>query len=553
MSLSRALMFMATALAFAPGIAGAQEQEQPRTDRFYSDKIAEDTESVVQGRVTSSTFVYQELGESVLNGNNEIADNASPVTRLYSELRAQLGLTQPGLNRLDVRADARVRFGLPCEFAFVSDPARGLDPGQIGYDECRTQSGTFGGNEYDIRELYGKRASGALTLQAGRQYVAEIAATKVDGVKAQYTLDGNWSLVGFAGLAPSRISRSVVDDYAGGVLPIAAGAAGAYRYDGYFGSVGLAGIVPLSTQNADAEVQPRTFLTSNGYWRPSELLDVYHFLSVDVSGPSTEEVSDMFTNVSLGLNVRPTEALRLTAALHHFSTDTLQEFALERVETGVGQGVIQNNVDVLRLSAQTARLGASMALLEPRFEVSTSFALRHRLPETVCPTDNLSCAPEMGETTRDAWSGEATLGVVDRQSIGGLRLGASVSNMFGLYDTLGLGEDSYGRSNWLVARLDASRELMADQMQIDADVSYLHAEDVGGTGCAAALDCFGRTLVNTVSAGATLYYRFSPDWFTLVTANVALQSFAPGGVVDPAAVSFSNTLINGFLRLAYRF
>jgi hypothetical protein len=554
MSIGRLSIATALALVLAPGYARAQDADDQPRDRFFANKLTAEADSgtPVQVRLTSSTFFAQELGDSIFNGAQQVADNASPLTRLYTELRAQIAAGSNDVDSWRVHADARGRFNLPCTFQTRTD-----NPGAImvhpELDECRTQSGTFGGNEYEIRELYGRRAGNTLTLQAGRQYVAEIAATKVDGVKAQYTLDANWSLIGFAGLAPSRISRSLVDDYAGGVLPIAAGAAGAYRYGGYFGSVGLAGIVPISTQNADADIQPRTFLTSNGYWRPTDLLDVYHFVSVDVSGPSTDEASDMFTNVSLGLNARPTDDLRLTAALHHFSTDTLEEFALQRREQGAGAGIIQNNVEVLRLTAQSARLGASMALLEKRFEVSTTFAMRHRPPETVCPSDDLDCAAAMGQTTRDAWSGEATLGVVDRRSIGGLRLGASVTNMFGLYDTLGLGEDSYGRSNWLVARIDASRELMNEQMQIDADVSYLHAEDVGDAGCTAALDCYGRTLVNTVSAGATLYYRFSPDWFALVMANVAMQSFAPDGITEPAAVAYTNTLLNGFLRLAYRF
>jgi hypothetical protein len=550
---SAAFVSTATALAFASGSANAQEA--PRVDRFFSEKVSEEG-SVFQGRLTSSTFFFQEIGESIANmGGAEIIDNASPVTRLYTELRAQLGLTQPGVNRLDVRGDVRVRMALPCDFAFVSDPLANLQPGQIGYDDCRTQSGTFGGNEYELRELYGRRSGDELELQGGRQFVGEVGATKLDGVKAQYKLDDNWSLIGFGGLAPSRISRSVIDDYDGGVLPIAVGAGGAYRYQRYFGSVGAAGIVPLSTQDADAEVQPRVFVTSNGYWRPSDMVDVYHFTSIDLAGPSTEDVADMFTNISLGLNVKPVEDLRVTAAVHHFSTDTLEEFALQRLDTRGEQGVIQNNVDVLRLTAQSARLGVSLALMEKRFEVSTSFAVRHRPSETICPANDPDCAPAMGQTSEDAWSGEAMLSLVDRQSIGGLRLGASVINMFGLYD-LGLGDDSYGHSNFLIGRLDASRALMNEQVQVDADLSYLHAEDAGRSNCdaAAVLTCYGDTVADTISLGGTVYYRFQPDWFALVTANAALQSFTPGAAADAAMqTSYTNTAITGFLRLAYRF
>ncbi len=555
----RAAIFLggAAALALSPSSVRAQET---RLDRFHAEKVADEDETAFQGRLTSSTFFYQELGNSYVNANGiEIADDASPVARLYTELRAQLGLTQPGVNRLDVRADARVRMVLPCDFAFASDPMAGLQPGQIGYDDCRTQSGTYGGNEYEIRELYGRRAGGELELQGGRQFVSEVAATKIDGVKATYTLNGNWSLIGFGGLAPSRISRSLVDDYQG-VLPIAAGAAGAYRYGGYFGSVGAAGIVPLVTSNPDAEIQPRIFVTSNGYWRPSEFLDVYHYMSVDLSGASTDEVSDQLTNLSLGANVKPVEDLRITATLQHFSTDTLDEFARLRLDDAAQNDIVQNNVDVLRLSAQAARLGVSLALMEQRFEVSTSFQVRHRPSQAICSGSDPECSVAEPATTEDAWSGEAMLSLVDRQSIGGLRLGASVINMFGLYE-LGLGNDSYGRSNFLVARLDASRTLMKELVTVDADLAYLHAEDVGSSSCTPEagmpvppLTCYGTAIVDTISGGATVYYRFQPDWFALVTANAALQMFEAPSLADRMQRAAStNTGITGFLRLAYRF
>jgi hypothetical protein len=551
MPMSRPAILAALILASSPWAgpsALAQETETVVRDRFYSERVAESDEPQVRGSITSSTYVAPELGDTATQGF--AFENASPIARIYTELRGQVGVRNL-TSSLDLRADARVRFVPPCSFS--TQRMAGLAGDDI---DCRFQSGTYGTNEFEVRELYVKQKGATLELQGGRQYVAEIAATKIDGVKLQYALDGNWSLIGFGGLAPSRISRSVIEDYDGGVLPIGAGVGAAYRFDRYFGSMGAAGIVPISSQNADAAIQPRTFVTSNGYWRPSPMLDIYHYLSVDVSGPSTEELSDLFTNVSLGLNLKPTEDLRVTAALHHFSTDTLEEFALERLEQRDEDGIIQNNVDVLRLASQTARLGVSLAMLEKRFEVSTSFALRHRLPETVCPANDLGCEMSAGETSLDAWSGEAMLGVVDRQSIGGLRLGASLINMFGTY-FLGLGDESYGRSNYLVARLDASRELMEGQMQVDADVSYLRAEDIGDSSCdggtGTPLTCFGQTNVNTFSGGGTVFYRFSPDWFGILTANAGLQTFRPKARDATSTADYSNILITAFLRLAYRF
>lgn len=526
--------------------AFAQEGDLQR-DRFYSDKVAEDDRLQVQGSLTSSTYVAPEIGGTATDGFP--ADNASPIVRLYTELRARLDARNLA-SQLDLRTDTRVRVVPGCAFTTQRTMGLGNDPDDVS---CRFQSGTYGGNELEVRELYARHGSGALDLYAGRQVVAEVGATRIDGVRAEYRLSEQWSVLGFGGLYPSRISRSVLDDYLG-TIPLAVGVGSAYRYGRYFGSFGAAGVVPLVSNAADGSIStPRTFITSNGYWRPSDMLDVYHFVSVDVTGESTEELSNQLTNASFGVNLKPVEDLRLTASMHHFSTDTLDEYARERLEQNAEQGVIQNNVDVLRLSAQAAQLGASLAFMDRRFEISTSFQVRRRPLATVCAGDDLDCMSDTVQRTNDAWSGEAMLALVDRRSIGGLRLGASVSNMFGLYE-LGLGNDAYGRSNYLVARLDASRGFMQEQLRLDADVSYLHAEDVGASECRATLNCYGTSIVDTVATGATLYYRFLPDWFAMATVNAALQTFTPGASTGSGNLTtYSNTLLSGFLRAAYRF
>ncbi|GAB4510103.1 MAG: hypothetical protein Tsb0020_27050 [Haliangiales bacterium] len=565
MSLTRiaiSLIFASVAVTTTSVSAIAQESDEPaRLDRFLSDKVVEGDEMIVQGSITSSTLVASELGETVPAGNTNI-DNASPATRLYTDLRARLGIQNLSAG-VDLRADARVRITPPCDFQTQNGRSRGLD--NADDTDCRVQSGTYGDNEYEIRELYVDSDMGDLKLYGGRQVVPEIAAVRIDGVRAEYQLSGNWSVIGFGGLHPSRISRSVLDDYRATtndegdgvvVLPTTLGGGASYRYDGYFGSLGAYGIFPIVNDDMAMDTSAadtlHTYVTSNGYWRPSAMLDIYHFASIDVSPSERDNISDRFSNVSLGLNLQPVRDLRLTVGLHQFSTDTLDELEQYRLEQRSGNDAVQNNVDALRVASQSARLGASLALMERRFEVSTSFQVRRRPSQTVA-----SLAPSnSGLDTPDALSGEVGIAVVDRRSLAGLRIGASVHNGFGLYD-LGLGDNSYGRSNYLVGRLNVSRALLTGRLLLDADVSYLHAEDSGYNGCnlvtGDALQCFGTTTVDTVSAGTTVFYRILPAVYAMLTVNGALVSFTPGETAQDPNTSYSNTQLAGFLRAAYRF
>ncbi len=566
MSLTRVaicLILTSVTVTTASVSAIAQESEEPaRLDRFLSDKVVEGDEMSVQGSVTSSTFIAPEIGETIAAEDSDV-ENASSATRLYSELRARLGIQNLSAG-IDLRADARVRITPPCDFQTQNGRSVGLNDADDA--DCRIQSGTYGGNEFEIRELYIDSDMGDLKIYGGRQVVPEIAAVRIDGVRAEYRLSSDWSVIGFGGLHPSRISRSVLDDYRATtnddgdgivVLPTTLGGGASYRYDGYFGSLGAYGIFPIvndSTMETNAADTLHTYITSNGYWRPSAMLDIYHFASIDVSPSERDNVSDRFSNVSLGLNLQPVRDLRLTVGLHQYSTDTLDELEQYRLEERSENSVVQNNVDVLRVASQSARLGASLALMERRFEVSTSFQVRRRPSQTVVSLDQ----SDDGLDTPDALSGEVGIAVVDRRSLAGLRIGASVHNSFGLYE-LGLGDNAYGRSNYLVGRLNVSRGLLAGRLQLDGDISYLRAEDSGYNECNVntgdALQCYGTTTVNTVSAGTTVFYRILPAVYAMLTVNGALQSFTTGEIerVPDPNTSYSNTLLTGFLRAAYRF
>lgn len=553
MSGSRIIATLATVTALLPLQAQAQSTDA-ESDRFFTGQVLEriidaeeqkdaEREAEVHGSVTSTTFVAKEAGGAADDDNR--SDDASPATRLFTDLRTQLTAKRILGGSWNVRADARARIAPPCSFksttAGLGDRLADLDPSLA---QCRVQSGAYGGNEYELRELYVRREGGKLEIQVGRQDIPEMVDVRVDGARLRYALSPTWQVLGFGGLYPSRTSRSLQDDYRGQVLPGVVGAAGEYRYESIYGSVGVAGILPGGEDAVTGDVEtPRTFVTSDGFWRPSELIDFYHITVVDFTGAAGSGL----TNLHLGVNVKPSRSLRITAAINRVDTETLNVYAQNFLEDDGGADKVENNVAVARISSESARLGVSAAFAERRFEVSTHFQLRRRPDIVVCPPSMLyDCDPsaDMGVLFPAAQSGEVMLSLVDRRSIGGLRLGASVLRIFGV------GDEVFQRSESLVARIEGSRPLLDGKMQVEADLSYMHSEDTGGADiCNSPLTCFGRATVDVISGSGLVYYRFSPAWFALVHASASSQTYTTPLVMNPSP----NMILSGLARLAYRF
>lgn len=550
---ARIIVTLAAMTALVPLQAHAQSTDA-ESDKFLAGQVlervidAEDQkeakrESEIHGSVTSTTFVAKDSGGTAGDANR--TEDASPATRLFTDLRTQLTAKRILGGSWNVRADARARLAPPCAFksttAGLGDRLADLDPNLA---KCRVQSGAYGDNEYEIRELYMRREGSALEIQVGRQDIPEMVDVRVDGARLRYALSPRWHVLGFGGLYPSRTSRSLQDDYRGQVLPGIVGAAGEYLYESIYGSVGAAGILPGGEDVVTGEVEtPRTFVTGDGFWRPSELIDFYHIAVVDFTGAAGSGL----TNLHLGINVKPIRSLRITAAINRVDTETLNVYAQNFLADGGGGDVVENNVTVARISSESARLGVSAAFADRRFEVSTHFQLRRRPEITVCPPNMIEgCDPAagMGALFPAAQSGEVMLSVVDRRSIAGLRLAASVLQIFDV------GDEVFQRSRSMVARLEGSRSLLGDRMEVEADLSYMHSEDTGGVdACTSPLTCFGRATVDVIAGSGLMYYRFSPNWFALVHASASSQTYTTPLIMNPSP----NTILSGLMRLAYRF
>ncbi len=558
MSRLRILSGITAVLSIAP-LAHAQDG-QP--DRFFSDKVSEadaegeeSDETLIQGSLTSSTFVYSESGGTAASDNQNVVENASPATRLYTDLRAQLDAKHIAGSSFDVRLDARGRLSSSCDFASGDNEAL--------FGTCRTQSGLYGDNEYDLRELYVHRTGASLDLRVGRQYVHDLAATKIDGLSAHYQASERISLLGFAGLYPARGSRSVTEDYPvhvrdgeeqGRLMPIAGGAGGAYRFQSLYGSLGAVAIAPLADEADDASEPARLFVTSNGYWRPSSMLDFYHFVVVDLQG-SSGGGADGLTNLSLGVNFRPVPSLRVNGAVNIVDSETLEVIAQNRLENdgNMAANVVQNHIAVTRIASHSYRLGVSASLNEQRFEVSASGQVRYR-PAIDVP---LVSGPSMNPDDRfeASSSGEIMLAFVDRRSFLGFRLGASLLRIL----DIGIGADlPLGRSEATVVRLHSAKEFAEGRGQYDIDVSFLTSNDAGNSAECEPLSvnpftCFGGSEVMTLSLGGTVFYRLDIDWMLMGSANVARQDFSTTNSDNVQVDEDANLLLSGFARVAYRF
>lgn len=521
----------------------AQEDDE----RFFVFEPAEDKDTTdFSGTVTSSSFFYAEQasGDDPLIVPDPMAgivipaEVDSPRNRLFTDLRARLDGKHIAGSKWDMRLDARAR---------------------VTPDED-TQSGLFGGNEYDIRELFFGRNGDATDVYLGRQYALELAATKFDGLKIDYEKNARWRYLGFAGLYPTRGSRSITTDYpkevaAPGmegdkrVLPITSGLGASYRTETAYGSFGLVGIyAPESDQATGTRETQRVFVTSSGYWRESSQLDVYHYLVGDLTSAS----GTALTNLTLGINYNPTFNFRINGQVTHIDTETLNVQAQTRLETpgapaGQTLNVVLNNVEVARLSQDEARLSVSGSFKRQRFEVTASGAIRRR-PEVSLGLDNEMLDPLV---LPEAQAADVTLSVVDRRSYKDIRLGLSYSR------AMGVGEANLNRSEFQVVHLNGLRDLMDGKASVEGSLTFVSSsDDDDEMACVASLqplNCYGTSTAQTLTLGGMGTYRIKRDWLGIASATLGSQSITVEDAMQERLDLPRILTMSFFFRVAYRF
>ena len=511
-------------LGLGAGTARAQSMDE---GRFFVDKDddTDEDETLVQGAFTASSFFYREAAElGTTVGGAVQPEQASPFARLWTELRAQADLRHVKGGRWDVRVDGRVRV--------ANDPA----DRQPFTQDNRLQSGLFGGREYELKELYAVRGGRRADWFIGRQVVADIAATKIDGLRVDYAKSRRWTLLGFAGLYPRRGSRSLDTDYpaaldrtgmatGGRVLPVAAGGGAAYRTARSYGALG-GGAIAVSGE------RPRVFVSANGYWRQGPRLDVWHYLVVDLYGSG----GFALTNASAGVQWKPAPKLRLALAAHRVDTEALSLQIRDQLETVDTGGFVVNNVKAQRLEADAVRATLSGALgRRNRFELNVGVAGRRRPAVTLTPTVSLPASQSL----------DVTLGAVDRRSLGGARL------ELGITRSVGVGAASYARSNVLAGRLNATRSWKDERLELQGELAYLSSrDDNAGMSCdpGAPATCYGSATTRTLSASGLVYWRLARAWFANASVGYGRQAITLAAGAQPPITSST-----GFLRVGYRF
>lgn len=532
------------------------------TGRFFADKpeTAKSLEKTrVSGSLTSSSMYFREVGVELPEpmGASDTGPGATSIERMFTDLRAQLHAQHISGSGWDFKADTRGRYD-PRSCDVTDDTLGTVNP-------ClRTQSGTFGGQELEVRELFLDRKSKSLDLTFGRQYILDLAAHRVDGLGLRYKSSPHVSYLAFAGLHPQKASRDIRQDYPDSVvqtdgstkriMPVTGGAGLAYRYKTLYGALGGVAVAPLvedsATLGGDGKLeQPRVFLTSNGYYRQSSTIDLYHYAVLDVAGAAALEL----TNLTLGLNFRPNPTLRAYLQLNRVDTESLTALVQTKLDTPNADGdpanldAIQNNIEVLRIAQDSVRGGVSGSFARRRYEASTSVALRRRDEVTLT-----SPGGQNSFTLQPAQDLEAIVRLVDRRSLGGFRIGAQVSKSFPV------GDATFQRSTTLVGRLDASKDYNHGKAELELHALAVQSDTESGAGDMSVCllnstpeqleDCFSRTSARTISVGAVTFYRVSQKVMAVASGSLGVQNIDTD-VLDQGTIY----PISLYLRLAYRF
>ena len=523
-----AALVAALALASAAASAGQAAAQSMDATRFFIDKDddTDDDETLLQGALTVSSFFFREAGDPGDPGQpgGVAPESASPFSRLFTDLRAQLDARHVKGGRWDVRVDGRLRI------------ANDADDRQVGTQDNRLQSGLFGGREYEVKELYAVRGGKRADLFVGRQVVADIAATRIDGVRIDYARSRRWTLLGFAGLYPRRGSRSIDTDYpaaldrmgaptGGRVLPIAGGAGAAYRTSRSYGAIG-GGAIAVKGE------RPRVFVSGSGYWRQGPRLDVWHYLVVDLYGSG----GFALTNASAGLQWKPQPRLRFSLAAHRVDTEALSLQIRDQLETVDAGGLVINNLKAQRIEADAVRASLSGSLgRRNRYELTVGLAGRRRPAVELTPNVGLPASQSL----------DITVAAVDRHFYGGLRMDLAVTR------AVGVGQASYARSNVLIARLGASRSWRDGRIEAQGELAYLSsADDNAGMSCDPGdpATCYGSATTGTLQASGVVYWRLADAWFANASLGYGRQAITLAAGAQPTITSTT-----GFLRVGYRF
>jgi hypothetical protein len=487
----------------------------------------EEDEGKVDLRASLSAFGYAEKGRNgpPLVEDGAVAENPSPQKRAFGDLRVRMDATNIAGSKVQTKVDARIRQTI----------------------DGRFQSGFAPGNEYDLKESYVAYRGSENQLILGRQILSMVAASKIDGLSYQRLLSDRWKYALFAGTFPQRGSRSLKTDYPRedesgrrSVLPVV-GSGASYQRPRLHGDVGIAAVMPYrKRKSTGVRESPRVQANSNGYWMPAQSFNLVHYLLVDLSGPSGAGVR----NANVEASAYPVPELQLSLGANHQDNEFLEITARNQLETPdlAAQGVVQNSATLARVSAQSLRAGASLAMAKRRFELTLTGSLRRR-PEFTVVRPN-------GEdfTFPGARSAEGTLTFLDRRSLAQMRMAASASVLRALGDGLPT------RSNGYIGRLSAGHALgSAGEWEVDVAAMSLRDQMVADL-CDGQdpLLCFGGSRVRAGQAGGMLTYWGQGAWLVVLDLHAGAQKVTTEDAMGETVRLPTVLTGSAFVRIGWR-
>ena len=177
------------------------------------------------------------------------------------------------------RADRRAA----CAFVNSATPATAVTP------RPRAESPVFTGqNQYDLRELWPIRNGERTDVSIGRQFILDLAAVKIDGLRVDYAgpqQAARSSVSGACTVARLALGPTDYVDAQEGPRHVPAGGSSARP-----GSAARTGRSAATARSAGSRSSPSAaesaahFRTANGYWREGPKLDLYHFAIIDLIG-----------------------------------------------------------------------------------------------------------------------------------------------------------------------------------------------------------------------------------------------------------------------------
>lgn len=513
--MKRALV--AVALVLVPALAHAQDLKDRFNIRFIGQGMLE---------------TEQELANRPMGVGQE-AQVASPYGIGYGELRAIMdGRRLPG--SFDLHLDGRVRL------------AKGfsIDDGTTGANQYIAR-GYLGGSEYAVNEAWVRRRGESVDFGIGRMIVAEADALRLDGARLWWRMAKHWDASLYAGAYPDPFSRSLTTDYTGG-FAFAGGVDTTYTYDKIWGSVSvnssyLGGkddggpLDPTALASGPAPGNPktetpRTWITWTDYVRLLSWLDVFTDLVVDATGAAGAQL----TRLNALVTARGGKHFTLHVGYDHQSAFAIEMWLTrllynrtDRLNPALYGNTIENNLVVERTARDEVRGDADVDFGKTSFYAEGRFRRRALV--------SLNDDPQFvnnGQQVAPGLAWDATFGVRDRGSLGGVRAG-----LWGMYL-------SDYRSKSFLAGFDLGRAFLDDRLDLTLTFLYSNTNDtsannpgafqctVGTSGLSSIVaqqnGCYGTRAGSTYETGFTVMGVPFTHWFAFL--DYRLVADLTGGV-----------------------